>query len=366
LETLPIFEHEQLHVRCGTRSGLTVAVAIHSTRLGPAIGGCRIWHYKHWGEAVADVLRLSAAMSLKNAAAGLQRGGGKSVICLPEGQSISAEVRRAAVLDLGDLIEELDGQYSTGQDVGSTLDDMRVLHQRTNHILGLPLDLGGPGGTGDPTALGVLECIRATAHELRGHEDLQGLRVVISGLGQVGASLARKLAQAGAVLTLGDIDGTKRTIAKEVDAAWSDPEVAHLVPADIFVPAGVGGVMTTKVISELAARAVVGPANNPLADPDGDKALAARGILYAPDFVVNAGGSIFLTLMNEPGAVEAAVTERIRGIGESLSRMYRVAAESAVTPLEAAKAIAENKIHGSLEDDCFVLTRQLSRVSRPA
>jgi len=341
---LPDFTHERVEVTTGRRSGLVITVALHSSALGPALGGARLWTYPHWSDAVADALRLSSAMTLKNAAAGLDAGGGKSVLCLPPGTSLDADRRRAAFLDLGDVVESLGGLYRTAEDVGSTSDDMLVVSERTDHVVGLPDAAGGSGEPAGPTSLGVYESLCATLERVTGAAGLEGRRITISGLGQVGGRLAVRLAAEGAVLTVTDVNPARRQLAAELGATWAEPGTEHLVPADVFVPAGIGGVLTDEVIDALAASAVCGPANNPLAERSGADRLAARGILYAPDFVVNAGGVIYLDLEARHAAEREEVMARVAAIGDTLRRIFDDAAQNRITPLAAAESLASSRL----------------------
>jgi leucine dehydrogenase len=343
-QPLPDFTHERVEVTTGRRSGLVITVALHSSALGPALGGARLWTYPHWSDAVADALRLSSAMTLKNAAAGLDAGGGKSVLCLPPGTSLDADRRRAAFLDLGDVVEAFGGLYRTAEDVGSTSDDMLVVSERTDHVVGLPDAAGGSGEPAGPTSLGVYESLRATLERVTGAPGLAGRRVTISGLGQVGGRLAVRLAAEGAVLTVTDVNPARRQLAAELGATWAEPGTEHLVPADVFVPAGIGGVLTDEVIDALAASAVCGPANNPLAEHSGADRLAARGILYAPDFVVNAGGVIYLDLEARHAAEREEVMARVAAIGDTLRRIFDDAAQNRITPLAAAESLASSRL----------------------
>ncbi|MFB3979766.1 Glu/Leu/Phe/Val dehydrogenase family protein [Microbacterium proteolyticum] len=341
---LPDFSHERVEVVTGRRSGLFIAVALHSSVLGSALGGARLWTYPHWSDALADALRLSAAMTLKNAAAGLDAGGGKSVIGLPEGAVLDADRRRAAFLDLGDAVESLGGLYRTAEDVGSTTEDMLVVSERTAHVVGLPDTVGGSGEPAGPTSLGVYASLVATLERTAGSGDITGRRITVAGLGQVGGRLAERLASEGAILTVTDVNPAKRSLAARLGAAWVEPSEAHLVPADVFVPAGIGGVLTDEVIDALDARAVCGPANNPLADRSGADRLAARGVLYAPDFVVNAGGVIYLDLEAKQRGSRDSIMERVAGIGDTLRRVFDEAAARGVTPLAAAEGIAAERL----------------------
>lgn len=335
--TLP---HETLHVVTGRRSGLTISIAVHSTVLGPALGGCRVWTYDSWQEAVADSLRLAEGMTLKNAAAGLNRGGGKAVIYLPRGTVLTPTQRFEAMLDLGDAVETLGGSYMTAEDVGTSAEDMSVVAGRTAHVCGLPPSEGGVGEPSDATAAGVYAGLLATLERAFGSRSVAGRRVTVLGLGHVGSIIAMRLAGEGAVLTVTDVNPAKRALAEALGATWVEPAEAHRVEGDLFVPAGVGGVLTDRVIDELRVTAVVGPANNQLAERSGAERLAARGILWAPDFVVNAGGVIFLDMMGEPGVTAEATQERVERIGATITEIFRAADERGVTTLQAAEELA--------------------------
>ncbi len=332
--------HERVIVVKGPRSGLTISIAVHSTVLGQALGGCRVWTYDNWVEAFNDSLRLAEGMTLKNAAAGLKRGGGKTVIYVPRGTVLSLDERHAAMLDLGDAIESLGGSYMTAEDVGTSAEDMAVVATRTRHVCGLPSSEGGVGEPSDATAAGVYAGLLATLEEVFGSREVAGKRITVLGLGHVGSILAMRLAAEGAVLTVTDVNPAKRTLAEALGATWVEPDVAHTVEGDLFVPAGVGGVLTDRVIDELRVRGVVGPANNQLASRAGAARLGSRGIVWAPDFVVNAGGVIFLSMMNEEHPSAEATRERVDAIGETVAHVFAVARERGITTLEAAEEIA--------------------------
>lgn len=343
MSAIPEFTHERVLTSMGARSGLVITVALHSSVLGPALGGCRMWTYPTWADGQADALRLSAAMTLKNAAAGLDAGGGKAVIALPLGIPVDGDRRHAALLDLGDLVESLGGLYRTAEDVGTTEHDMLVVRERTAHVVGLPAENGGAGEPAGATALGVYSSITPTLEAAFGSDRIEDRSFVISGLGQVGSRLARMLAGHGATLFVTDIDERKRQLADELGARWISPDAALATPADVLVPAGLGGILTDEAIDRLPVKAVVGPANNPLAEHSGAERLAARGILYAPDFVVNAGGVIHLQGMAD-GLQWPAIAERLTGIGDTLRGVLASARERGVTPLAAAEAIAAERI----------------------
>lgn len=340
---LPDFTHERVTTITGARSGLRITTALHSSALGPALGGCRLWTYDHWLDGVADALRLAQAMTMKNALANIGAGGGKSVIALAPGEQLDETRRRDALLDLGDLVESFGGAYTTTEDVGVTEHDMVIVRERTRHVVGLPAADGGAGEPAAGTALGVFASIEQVLLALFGSTEVAGRSFVISGLGQVGSRLARRLAEAGAVLTVTDINPTALAIADQLGATWIAPEDAVTTEADVFVPAGLGGTLTASVIEKLPVRAVCGPANNPLAERSGADALAARGILYAPDYVVNAGGVIHLALI-ERGESADVVDARIHGIGGTLADVLGLAAVEGITPLDAADRLAHARV----------------------
>ena len=337
-------DHERVLITRGPRSGLTVIVAVHSTRLGQALGGARVWNYGHWTDGLADALRLSQAMTMKNAAAGLMRGGGKSVVAVPSGVVLDEAQRRDAMLDLGDAVESLGGAYMTAEDVGTSAELMAVVHERTEHVCGLPADQGGVGEPADATAAGVHASILATLDHVFGSADVAGRHFVVAGLGQVGGRLARSLAAAGARLTVTDVAESKRALADELGAAWVEPNEAHLVEADVFVPCGLGGVLTREVVDALRVRAVVGAANNQLASREVAGRLTERRIVWAPDFVVNAGGVIYLDVASAPDADQAALDARIASIGDTVASVLRSADEHGTTTLAAAERLARARL----------------------
>ncbi|WP_395245897.1 Glu/Leu/Phe/Val dehydrogenase dimerization domain-containing protein [Agromyces sp. MMS24-K17] len=346
--TIPLPEaapdHERVLVVRGARSGLTIVVAVHSTVLGQALGGARLWRYAHWTDALADALRLSEAMTAKNAVAGLARGGGKAVIALTPGTDLDDALARAAMLDLGDAVESLGGAYMTAEDVGTSAELMAVVAERTAHVCGLPAERGGVGEPADATSAGVHAALVATLAHVTGSPDVRGRHVVISGLGQVGGRLARRLASEGARLTVTDVAESKRALADELGADWVSPDEVHLVEADVFSPCGLGGVLTHDVVRDLRVRAVVGAANNQLASHDVADALRERGIAWAPDFVANAGGVIHLDLGSTPGVGADELAARLAGIGDAVAAVLRDADASGTTTLEAAERLAAARL----------------------
>lgn len=343
LDSLPL-DHEKVILVTGKRSKLPIIVAVHSTVLGQALGGARMWSYPHWTDALTDALRLSEGMTFKNAAAGLARGGGKSVVCLPMDVTLTDEQKHDAMLDLGDVVESLGGSYMTAEDVGTSAELMSAVAERTEHVCGLPADQGGVGEPADATSEGVHASILATLDALFGSKDVAGRHLVISGLGQVGGRLATRLAAEGATLTVTDVNLAKKEFAESIGAAWVDAADALTVEADVFVPCGLGGILTSDAIAELQVKAVCGAANNQLAHRDGAAVIAARGILWAPDFVVNGGGVIYLDMAMRPGADAAAISARVTQIGDVVATIFRDSAEKGITTLEAAEQLATARL----------------------
>ncbi|MEU0880607.1 Glu/Leu/Phe/Val dehydrogenase dimerization domain-containing protein [Lentzea sp. NPDC005914] len=308
-----MWEHEQLVVRTGKRSGMTTMVALHSTEAGPAVGGCRMKAYERITDAVTDVLRLSKAMTLKCRDAGIPHGGAKSVIVVD--REVTPELRRAVLLDHADLINEFGGAYRAGPDVGTGPDDMLVLRERTPHAYCLPEEHGGTGSSSGPTARGVLAALKASAQHVFGTSDLAGKKVVISGFGSVGQLIAQGLE--GAEVIVSDVDESKRSDA----FGWVPPDEAYRTKADVLVPAAVGGVLSPEVVKDLDVRLIVGPANNQLTDDGVADLLAERGIVWVPDHVASAGGVIYTLAREDDGADHETALARVDVIEATVRRL---------------------------------------------
>jgi leucine dehydrogenase len=335
-------EHEDLVLHRGTRSGRYVIVAVHSTALGPALGGVRLWRYPSPTDGMRDALRLARGMTLKAAAAGLALGGGKGVICGPERVPTGRE-RRDLLLDFGDLVESLEGRYMTAEDVGISPPDLVVIRERTEHVTGLPADHGGSGDPSPFTAIGVEAAMRACARARFGSPELSGRRIVIAGMGHVGAKLARGLVAHGAEVSVSDIDPTKREVARRIGAEWLEPSQQMVAECDILAPCALGGAIDAANLPLLRCEIVCGCANNQLADDGLANELDERGILYAPDFVVNAGGLIHV-YREIRGYSEEHARKLALGIEVNLDGIFAASAEDSVTPLEAARAIALERL----------------------
>jgi leucine dehydrogenase len=338
-------DHEEVLVRRGRRSGLFTIVAIHSTVRGPSLGGCRMWEYDDSRSALRDALRLSRAMTYKAAVADLRLGGGKGVIMLPAERSISSERRHAALLDFGDTVEALDGRYITAEDVGTASRDMHVIKERTKHVAGLSQRYGGSGDPSPFTALGVEVGIRATCERVFGSSSLRGRTIAVIGLGHVGSRVAKRCARGGATLVLADVDPKKQSLAKELGGKWLTPERALEADVDVLAPCALGGILDDETVPRLNCRLVAGAANNQLADESIADLLATRGILWAPDFVVNAGGLI--NVAQEVNGYDASVArQRVRGIADTLGQIFDGADGLGATPLTAAMELARKRLAG--------------------
>lgn len=335
---------EHLHVINDPQTGVTGIIAVHSTALGPAAGGCRLWHYESQADMIADAIRLARGMSYKNALAGLPFGGGKAVLQRPAG----AFDRKAMFRVFGDAVAALNGSYVTAEDVGTTVSDMQAVRGRTRHVAGLdagPDTVTGVAG-GDPspwTALGVFECMKAAAHHVL-NLDLNGARVAVQGVGNVGAGLCRLLATAGAELVVADIDDARaEALALELGASCVGVDEILAVDADILAPCALGGILNEQSIPAIRARLVCGGANNQLATEADGEQLSRRGILYAPDYVVNAGGIINVSA-EYLGETSQQVRARVGQIASRLLNILALADEEGVSPGIMADRLAQQMI----------------------
>ena len=347
--TEPDFDaHERVELVHDRASGLTAIIALHSTHLGPGAGGTRFWHYADPSMAMRDALRLSRGMSYKNAMAGLPMGGGKGVILAGPDRTKTPEMLAA----FGDAIEALGGRYVTAEDVGMNEADMVALAARTRHVTGLPATDGTSAG-GDPgpfTSQGIFLGVKAAVAHKLGRESMAGVHVAIQGTGSVGGGLARLLAAEGARLTLADIDERRAAaLAAELGAAHVPADAIMDVEADVFSPNALGAILDDRGIARLRAPIVAGGANNQLARAGHGPILAARGILYAPDYVINAGGIVAVTLeylareSGEPCGLEA-VHQRLQEIPGRLLRIWQESEASGLSPDQVADAMAQRLI----------------------
>lgn len=339
-ELEPGDEHEALLTCLDEASGYRGIIAVHSTALGPAVGGARFWNYASEAEAITDALRLSRGMTYKNALAGLPLGGGKSVIIGDNRTREREKIFRAH----GRFVESLGGRYVTAEDVGTSPTDMEFVRRETRHVAGLLDKSGDPSPV---TAHGVFRAMQAASHHRWGTDDLKGRRVALQGCGHVGYHLARELHDAGALLVVADADEDRsRRVADDFGAEVAAPREIYSVEADIFAPCALGGILNDETIPLLAAEVVTGAANNQLLRPRNGEELEARGILYAPDYVANAGGII-------NGCVELLGWERERArrqveeIYDTLLRVFEVAKSRKIPTYLAADRLAEERLRAS-------------------
>ena len=341
-------EHELVHFVHDRESQLTAIIAVHSSHLGPGAGGTRFWHYAEPKEALRDALRLSRGMSYKNAMAGLPMGGGKAVILADRNRTKTPEMLAA----FGKAIESLGGQYVTAEDVGISEADMVAVAKETEYVTGLPPDDTDDVG-GDPgpfTAIGIYHGIKAAvAHKLR-RDSLEGVHIAIQGIGSVGGGVAGLLARDGARLTLSDIDEDRAaTLADKLEAEHVAADAIMGVACDVFSPNALGAILDDEGIAQLDCAIVAGGANNQLARPKHGAALAARDILYAPDYVINAGGIISVAMEylcrrhGEPCNINE-VRKRIAQIPARLEDIWRESDNSGVSPDRVADAMAQKLI----------------------
>jgi leucine dehydrogenase len=340
LDVMAAAGHEQVAFCHDEATGLRAIVAIHSTVLGPALGGTRFWPYADEHEALVDVCRLAQGMTYKHAAAGLDQGGGKAVII----GSPSRLRTEALIRAYGRFVEGLNGRYVTAEDVGTTQADMDLIRRETRHVTGVSESFGGSGDPSPATAWGVLWAMRAVAERLWGDPSLDGRHVCIAGVGKVGGALADHLDGAGAKLTVADVSSeATRRVVERTGAATVDPAAAHAVPCDIYSPCALGGALSAVTIPQLRCTAVVGSANNQLASPQDAQRIHESGVLYAPDFVANAGGVINIAEERDGYDRERAYA-RIRGIGATVHRVLDLAEGEGLTTAEAAERLAERRI----------------------
>lgn len=336
--------HERVVLQRGTRSGLPVIIAVHSTALGQAIGGCRLARYPDWRDGLTDALRLSHAMSDKCALAGLPNGGGKTVVALPPGLMLDADARRNLLHDVGDVIASFDGAYATGPDIGTGPDDMMTIADRTPYVFCRPESAGGSGDSSQHTAVGVVAALEAVCRNRFGSPGLSGRSFAVLGAGRVGAHVIRMLAEAGARLVAADVDDSKRALAERYGAAWTSPPDCLTAEVDVLVPAALGGLLTAQSVPALRCAAIAGPANNQLDIPATADLLHKLDILWAPDIVVSAGGIIYATAVELHHETSARATARVQSIADTLTGILDAAHAAGSTPAAAAQHRADERI----------------------
>lgn len=330
------YGHEQVTYISDEETGLEAIVAIHDTTLGPSLGGTRLRPYETEDDALYDVLRLSQAMTYKAAASDLDLGGGKAVIIAEPAEKTEAMMRA-----YGRGVDWLDGRYITSVDMNTGVDDMEVIAEQTEHVVGREDGLGDPSPV---TAHGVFSGITACSEAVFGTPDVADLHVAVQGVGKVGRDLTELLLDAGASVTVSDIDEEKvASFAADHGLDTVDPDEVYDVECDIFAPCAIGGVLNDQTIPRLRCDIVAGGANNVLEDRDHANQLKNRDILYAPDYVINAGGLITVAMEAKGGTMSDAL-DAASDIGARLSEMIESAEAQDITVLEAADQYAERRI----------------------
>ena len=333
--------HEEIVYGYDPVSGLRTIIAIHSTALGPALGGTRFFPYESEEDALDDVLRLSRGMTYKAAAAGLDLGGGKAIIIGDPRKDKTERLWRA----YGRIVDSLRGRYITAEDVGTDKDDMDSIRPETRWVVGTPESDGGSGDPSPATARGVTRAMEAVSEHLWGTDDLAGRTVAIQGVGKVGSNLARRLTKLGCELTVADVyRPAAELLQTEIGAKVVGPDEILEVECDILSPSALGRSLTVETIPKLACKAIVGSANNQLAGPGDADAIAARGILYAPDFVVNAGGLINVHEELRGYDVQRAALA-VDKVYDNTRRVLEDSASNGKTPHQAALDLAEQRVH---------------------
>jgi leucine dehydrogenase len=340
---LPDFdEHEEIHFVTNDECGLRAIIAVHSTHLGPAAGGCRLWHYAKDAEALTDALRLSRGMSYKNAMAGLPLGGGKAVILADEDRSKTPDMLHA----FGKAVDHLGGRYVTAEDVGMSVADMIEVHRSTQFVAGLPNSGSDVGGDPGPhTSLGVFLGLKAAVKHALGKDTVDGLHIALQGAGSVATGVALHACTEGARLSIADVDPAKaQKLADATGGTVVSPDEILTLEADILSPNALGAILTESTIAELKVPVVAGGANNQLATPEDGERVHQRGILYAPDYVINAGGIINVCTEYLADGDAKLVRERIEGIPVRLEQIWAESQASGRDPAAVADAMAQRLI----------------------
>lgn len=342
ISQMSLYNHEQIMFCNDNNTGLKAIIGIHNTVLGPALGGTRMWNYASEAEALTDVLRLSRGMTYKSAVAGINLGGGKAVI-IGDPKKIKTE---ALLRSYGKFINDLGGKYITAEDVSMNSKDMEIIHMETDYVTGLPESMGGSGDPSPVTAMGVWMGMKASAKEVYGNDSLKGKKVIVQGLGNVGRHLIDYLAKENAELLIFDIDTEKiNEVSKKYKAKILSSEELYSVDADIYAPCALGATVNTQTLEQLKVKIICGSANNQLADEEiHGKMVEEKGILYAPDFVVNAGGIINVYYELEGYNRERALAHAER-IYDTTRKIFEIAKNEKLPTYLAANRLAEERIN---------------------
>jgi glutamate dehydrogenase/leucine dehydrogenase len=342
---LEAWDGEEIVIHHDEPTSAWMLIGVHSTAIGPAMGGTRLKSYASPSEALDDVLRLSDAMTWKQAAADVPYGGGKAVLAVPEVPIPGSDERVSLLRRYGDLVESLHGTYVTAADMNTGEADMDVVGERTSHVLGRSEANGGSGDPGADTARGIFHGIEATVRHVFGTEDLAARSILVQGLGSVGSRLVEHLREAGATVLVADLDGARAAaVAEEMGATVVTPGDVIGTVCDVFSPCATGKVLTESTIPQLRCRIVAGAANNQLGVAEDGERLRDVGVLFAPDFVINAGGVIHLAGYETLGWDEATMTKRLEAIGDTLLEVYEAADRDGISTAAAADRMARERV----------------------
>ena len=339
ISEIPVEGYERVVRGVDPQSGLHAIVAVHDTTLGPALGGLRMWNYGSEQEALFDVERLAKGMSYKSAVARTGLGGGKAVI-IGDAKTVKSE---ALYLAMGRLVDSLDGLYTTAEDVNTAIEDLEIVRRATKHVSGLPREAGGSGNPSPYTAYGVYLGVRAALGCALDNDDPKGRKIAVQGVGAVGGPLAERLAEAGAQVFAYDRDRARlEKLAADHGVTIVGEQEIMTMECDLFAPCALGGVLNDKTIPALGAKAIAGAANNVLLAPEHGKMLDDRGILYAPDYVINAGGIVNVSVeFHDGGYDEEVALRKIERIPQALKELWTIAREEDIPPSDAADRLAQ-------------------------
>ncbi|HVD43327.1 MAG TPA: Glu/Leu/Phe/Val dehydrogenase dimerization domain-containing protein [Gaiellaceae bacterium] len=342
-DLLETWDGEQAVIRRDRESGWWIFICMHSMQLGPAAGGTRLKVYDTPVEGLRDAMRLSAGMTAKLAVADLGLGGGKAVLAVPE--IPAGDERRALLGRYADMVASLGGSFITSSDVGTGETDMDLIAERTEHVFGRSQANGGAGDPGPFTAVGVFHGIKSSVTRVFGSDDLSGRTVLVQGVGNVGRALAELLGRDGALILVADVDGRRaEEVAGLVGGSTVQADRAIAAECDVYAPCALGATLSAESVPQLGCRIVAGSANNQLAEPRAAELLRAAGILYAPDYVINAGGAIAINFLEINGRSQAEVDAALARIGDTLTEIYSRADAEGITTAAAADALAASRL----------------------
>lgn len=336
------FDYENLYFCQEKETGLRAIIALHDTTLGPAAGGCRMWTYANEMAAVEDALRLARGMTYKYAAAGVNLGGGKCVVI----GNPATDKSEALFRTLGRFIDRLGGAYMTGEDVGTTLREMEYMRMETPYVITLPQELGGAGNIAPATARGTLQGMRAACIAAFGSGELSGRSVALQGLGMVGREVLALLQAEGATVSVADIDAARtQELAARYGATVVAPETIHTLECDVYSPCALGAVINDASVAQLRCKVVAGCANNQLARIEHGDMLHERGIVYAPDYIINAGGAIYDADRLQPGGFsQQRALEHVDRIFETMTQLLEISRRDGISTARAADRLAEQRL----------------------